>query len=308
LAPHPGVNWRVVTVLPEQAFMATVSATQRNSVALAVVCGVGALLLAMRFGERLTRPLVELANHVVKVGKGDFDSKLELEGAKELREVSRQVNRMAAGLRERMELEHSISLAKHVQQSLLPAGPPEVPGLEVFGQSQYCDATGGDYYDFIDVSALPSGGGVMVAVGDVTGHGIGSALVMATARAALRSTLIGWAGKSLGEVLCKVNRVLAEDARHGLFMTMVLMEIDVARRRLRWASAGHEPAILYNPVEDTFEELDGGDIPLGIEAETEYMEYTRGIGANDRLMVIGTDGIWEARNRADEMFGRERLR
>jgi sigma-B regulation protein RsbU (phosphoserine phosphatase) len=254
---------------------------------------------------RLTGPLVKLAGHVARVGRGDFESRLELDGARELKEVAGEVNRMAAGLRERVVLEQSMALASHVQKSLLPAGPPVSPGVEVAGQSRYCDATGGDYYDFIDVRKL-AGDGVLIAVGDVMGHGIGAAMLMATARAALRAA--AGSARSLGELMGCVNRVLSEDARHGLFMTMALVRIDPSARRVRWASAGHDPTIVYDPASGEFAELDGGDVPLGISDGVGYEEYERELGTGEQVLVVGTDGIWEARDERGEMFGKERLR
>lgn len=305
LAPFPGLNWRAVTVLPEAAFMGPVDAMQRNSAVLAVACGVGALLLGLRLSGRLSGPLLKLAGHVSRVGKGDFESRLELGGARELKEVAGEVNRMAAGLRERVALEQSMALAAHVQKSLLPAGPPAAAGVEVAGQSRYCDATGGDYFDFIEVRQVP-GDGVLIAVGDVMGHGIGAAMLMATARAALRAA--AGTAKSLGELMGCVNRVLSEDARHGLFMTMALVHVDAAGGRVRWASAGHDPTIVYDPRTGEFEELEGGDVPLGITEGIAYEEYERALGPAGQVLVVGTDGIWEARDEGGEMFGKERMK
>ena len=144
-------------------------------------------MLGLVFSRRLSQPIIRLTQHAARIGGGDLDTKLELAGARELQQLADETNRMAHGLRQRMELEKSMALATHVQQSLLPQHLPNLRGLDVAAHSRYCDSTGGDYYDFIDVADLPNDH-AFIAVGDVMGHGVGSALVMATARASVRTS------------------------------------------------------------------------------------------------------------------------
>jgi len=144
-------------------------------------------------------------------------------------------------------------------------------------------------------------------VGDVTGHGIAAALLMASARAALRVQAADAPGR-LSLMLNKVNRLLSTDNTPGRFMTMTLMVIDPQQLTVRWASAGHDPAIVFHPHNGRFEELDGADIPLGVFPETTYAEYTSKALCPGDILLLGTDGIWEMRNQADEMFGKQRLR
>jgi sigma-B regulation protein RsbU (phosphoserine phosphatase) len=90
-------------------------------------------------------------------------------------------------------------------------------------------------------------------------------------------------------------------------MTMLLMTIDAARHELRWASAGHDPPLLYDPQEDRFLELHGGGLPLGILEEEQYEEQTHGAIKAGQICFVGTDGVWEAANDAGQMFGKERI-
>jgi sigma-B regulation protein RsbU (phosphoserine phosphatase) len=304
LRPGPGIDWRIVAVLPESAFLAEARATQQRAVFLGLVAVGGSIVLGFFLSRRLTDPLMQLARHVRRVAGGDFDSRLNLRAARELVQLSGELNQMAAGLRQRMELEQSLQLAMQVQAALLPDRPPAHPRLDIAGRSRYCDATGGDYFDFVDVSALP-GGSVLVAVGDVMGHGIAAALLMATARAALRAAAADHA--SLGRLMTRVNDVLASDVRHGRFMTMALLVIDADRGTVRWSSAGHDPSMLLAAGSSTFVELEGGDLPLGVAPGVEYQEFTHDGLAVGSVLVIGTDGVWEARNGADEMYGKARM-
>src|SRR6185369_11951702 len=103
------------------------------------------------------------------------------------------------------------------------------------------------------------------------------------------------------------NQLLAVDNRHSQFMTMTILVIDPEHGTVRWASAGHDPTIVFHPDDGTFRELDGADLPLGIDAETQYEEYQSEIRSGD-VLILGTDGIWETRNPEGELFGKERLR
>jgi sigma-B regulation protein RsbU (phosphoserine phosphatase) len=305
LGPYPGIAWAITTALPERAFMADAESLQTR----AIVLSVGAVLLAgglaFWLSRTLSRPLLRLSEHVAKVGGGDFDARLHLDDAAELRTVSDAINRMAGGLRQRLELEQSLQVAMHVQQSLLPNEPPHIRGLDIAGQSKYCDATGGDYFDFLQVSPLDDGV-AMIAIGDVMGHGVGAALLMATARAAVHASVVG--GRPLAEIMGDVNRVLSRDARHGLFMTMLLALVDTRTRCVRWCSAGHDPIICYDPSADSFFELEGGDIPLGIIEDQPYTMHAKTMLHAGTVLLAGTDGVWEARNEAGELYGKDRLK
>lgn len=213
---------------------------------------------------------------------------------------------MAALDREHRRVRHSLSLAMEVQQSLLPGVDPVVKDLDITGRSVYCDETGGDYYDFLNGDHHGQGK-IKVVVGDVSDHGIPSALLMATARAVIRehSSRQG----RVSEIASNVNRQLFKDVEEsGRFMTMFYAEIDSRNKRMHWLNAGHEPALVYDPGTDSFEDLSGGgSLPLGILEDAEYTEVRRNI-APGQIIIILTDGIREARNRYGEMFGKDSLK
>lgn len=304
--PYPGARWRIITVLPESAFLSRSKSMQQRAILLAIFAVAGAVAVGLIFSRRLSNPLMKLTTHVARIGGGDFDARLELAGAKELQQLAGETNRMAAGLRQRMELEKSVELATHVQQSLLPDQTPSIAGLQIHGHSRYCDSTGGDYFDFVDIANLLHER-AFVAVGDVTGHGLGAALLMAAARAAVR-TSVAVGGETLGQIMGRVNGVLTRDARHGMFMTMMLMIVDPVAHSLVWASAGHDPVILYDPTIDDFIELDGGDLLLGVDENEIYQDFAYTQLKPGCVLFAGTDGVWEAHNEQGEMFGKDRLR
>jgi sigma-B regulation protein RsbU (phosphoserine phosphatase) len=263
------------------------------------------VLLSALATRQFTRPIRELAAAAQRVAAGDFGTPVAVRTRDELGELGATVNAMLPQLRDRIRIKQSLAVAMEVQQHFLPQRSPEIPGLEVAGRSLYCDETGGDYYDYLELSTA-DGHTLGVAVGDVTGHGIGAALLMASARALLRSR--AWVPENLGTILTHMNRELAADVTEGRFMTLCYLLLEGRQRTVRWANAGHDPAILYRAADDSFTELGGAGIPLGVDAKWAYQEFgPQSLEAHD-IVVLGTDGIWEARNAAEEMFGKERLR
>jgi sigma-B regulation protein RsbU (phosphoserine phosphatase) len=213
---------------------------------------------------------------------------------------------MTDGLKDRYRLRQSLDLAKEVQQNLLPGKDPRFPGLDIAGKSIYCDETGGDYFDFFDHTGLDATRKYGVVIADVSEHGIPSALLMASTRAFLRqrSALSG----SIAEVVSDVNRQLTRDVEDtGRFITLFYLQIDMKKRSLNWVRAGHEPAVLFDPATDCFEELTGEGIALGIDDSWQYVEGKRSMLTAGQIIVLSTDGIWEARNSQDEMFGKEAI-
>ena len=212
---------------------------------------------------------------------------------------------MAALDKEHQRVRQYLSLAMEVQQNLLPKTDPQVDGLDIVGKSIYCDETGGDYYDFLEVGN-PAEGKIGVVVGDVSDHGIPSALLMATVRALIRQRCSSF-GK-IDQVVSDVNRQLAADVKDsGRFMTLFYTEIDKPNNSIRWVSAGHEPAMVYNPATDSFNDLNGSNnLPLGVFEDAEFEEKNREL-VPGQVIIIATDGIWEARNPDGNMFGKDRI-
>jgi serine phosphatase RsbU (regulator of sigma subunit) len=209
-----------------------------------------------------------------------------------------------------LSLEHdmikqSLDLAREVQQNLLPKNNPQLEGLDIAGRSIYCDETGGDYYDFIS-SDTGERGKITIAIGDVSGHGISSALLMATVRSSLRQRLLQPGGA--GGIISDVNRQLAQDVEDsGQFMTMFYLNIDATKRKAHWVRAGHDPAIFYDPGTGAFEELGGSGIALGVVESYNYKEYLKRDLKRGQVIFLSTDGIWEACNQKGDMFGKDRI-
>jgi sigma-B regulation protein RsbU (phosphoserine phosphatase) len=296
------LEWVIGVVAPESDFVGDVWRTQAIALAAAGAAVLAAVMLAFALARTVSRPVQSLIAFMDRVGGGDLEAKAEFGGSREFRQLAAALNRMIADLRDRLRLRHSLDLAMQVQQQLLPRKSPAAPGLDVAGHSTYCDETGGDYYDFLLLDEA-AGGGLMIALGDVMGHGVAAALVMAGARAVLRDR----AGSiGLGGLTARLNELLA--ASGDRFMTLHLAVIDAKAGTFRWASAGHDPAFIYNPEADRFIEDGSGGLPLGVMPGAEYEEYAFGPLKPGQVILVGTDGVWEMPNAAGEQYGKDRLR
>jgi sigma-B regulation protein RsbU (phosphoserine phosphatase) len=208
-------------------------------------------------------------------------------------------------LEEHRRMRRSLKLAKEVQQNLLPKNRPDYKGLDIAGKSIYCDETGGDYFDYHDLGE-GTHEKLGVAIGDVSGHGISAALLMATVRAALRQRVFLKGNNE--DIISDVNRQLVPDvAESGQFIGLLYLTVDQPKRILKWVRAGHAPALLYVPDTDTVEELNGPGVALGVNADLRYAENTKSDIKKGQIIVLATDGILEARNPEGEMFGRSSL-
>jgi len=251
-----------------------------------------------------TSHILTMINAWKRVAKGDLSVRLEASMKDERAQLVHAFNKIVPKIEEHMRMRTALGLAQEVQQSLLPQSDPSLPGFDIAGASIYCDETGGDYYDFIETNR---GGhaGLAVVVGDVSGHGVSSALIMATARALimLRASMPGEAAG----IISDVNWYLSQDtAQTGNFMTFFYCELTERETEVQWVRAGHDPALIYDPSTDMFDELKGQGLALGLDITFEYDAFQRHIEPG-QIIMIGTDGIWEMHNQAGEMFGKKAL-
>ncbi len=197
----------------------------------------------------------------------------------------------------------SLKLAGEIQKSLMPQRSPAIPRLDIAGRSQPCEEIGGDYFDFIETE---DGRSLLIVAGDLTGHGVDAALLMTTARAFLRMR-----ARQPGDpaaIVTDLNRHLTTDTRQSdRFMTLLLMSIDPAAAAIEWVRAGHDPALLYDPGADRFQELRGPGLALGLNEAVQYTAVRQSGLKRGQVITIATDGIWEARNAKGEMWGKHRL-
>ena len=298
--------WNLVMIAPGEKVLAPIVKFRLYYFLSSAVFIILIILLIRLVAGRAASSIKEISRAAERVASGDFGKPLPVKTRDEVGELTRSFNTMMLQLEERMRIKQALDVAMEVQQNLLPLEMPQIPGLDIAGKSIYCDETGGDFFDFIEMRRSHTTH-LGIVVGDVSGHGVSAALLMATIRAFIKSKVTQ--RDSIAESINSVNRLVTQDTRDtGQFATLFYAEISLAEKALRWVRAGHDPAIFYDPGLDQFKELRGEGIALGIDPEGNYRENVVQNLSNGQILVIGTDGIWEARNHRGEMFGRERVK
>ncbi len=200
------------------------------------------------------------------------------------------------------ELRLAIEVGRKIQASFLPRSLPDVPGYQMAAWWQPAEAVSGDYYD---VLRLPDGRWALV-IADVSGHGVGPSLIMASARAMLR--VMAEAGSEPNEILSLLSETIYPDLQENLFITFLIIALDPGKNELVFANAGHGPVLHYHQKQDQFTTLDATGLPVGVLEKNRYPpSQTVPLDAGDCLLLL-TDGAFELRNAEDEQFGVERLK
>jgi len=201
---------------------------------------------------------------------------------------------------ERERLQRSLEIAREVLAALLPKDPTDLAGYDLAGASIPAETAAGDYYDFV---RCPDGR-IGIVVGDVTGHGVGPAMVMTGARSALR--VLFRDGHDEAAILTRLNDLLVEDLGDGRFMSMVIGRLDPKARTLTYANAKQTPPLLLRKAGGATS-LPTGAAALGIETGIAYQAAPPVTLAPGDVLVWYTDGIVEARDAGGNLFGLERI-
>jgi serine phosphatase RsbU (regulator of sigma subunit) len=220
------------------------------------------------------------------------------------REVRKHVNaalREAETKRQMERLEHDMKVARSIQLSLLPSNTPAIKGFDVAGWNLAADETGGDFYDW---QQFPNGK-LLVVLADVTGHGLGPAILAAVCRAYARASFS--VQDDLLAAMRRINTALSQDLTPGRFATLVAAICTPDNSRVELLSAGHGPLFIYLLREDRFDAMGAQGLPLGIMPDLnsdppQYLDLNPG-----DLLVLATDGLYEWENGLGEQFGAQRL-
>jgi phosphoserine phosphatase RsbU/P len=213
-------------------------------------------------------------------------------------------------LTDRVVMKRDLQIAKEIQAWLLPARPPQVPGLEIAFATRPANTVAGDYYDvfprrrFDASTADASKESFLIAVADVAGKSVPAAMLMATIQASLR-TLCTTPGP-LTELVERMNRYACTNSQNGRrFTTAFIAEYEPASRVLNYVNAGHNAPILRRRS-GKIEELSEGGLPLGVMEDSRYECGTVTMEPGDMLAAF-TDGLVEAENTRSEEYGGARF-
>lgn len=201
---------------------------------------------------------------------------------------------------QRDELLQEIELAAQVQRMFLPARKPAIAGLEIAGLTRPARTVGGDYYDYIPINDHT----LQMVIADVSGKGVSAALLMAATAAAMK--LEANYDRDMLQIVGRLNDGIHSVSDDEHYVTLLLGEIDVQQRKLRYVNCGHNPALLFRARTGTVAVLDSSCPPIGMAAQEHCQLISVGLDPGDVLLFY-TDGVTEARNGLDEEFGTERL-
>ncbi|MCK4983905.1 MAG: PP2C family protein-serine/threonine phosphatase, partial [Desulfobacterales bacterium] len=202
----------------------------------------------------------------------------------------------------KLRMEDDLSSARDLQMSMLPATCPEVEGYQIAASSTPAREVGGDFFDFFKIGE----GKLGLIIGDVTGKSVTGALVMSASRSVFR--MLSEEELSVGETMMRANRRIKKDIKSGMFVALLYAVHDVKDGSVGLCSAGQTQPLLLSAktAEPTLVETVGDTFPLGILDEANYEETQLQMEPGDKV-VYYTDGIVEAMNKHEDMYGFERL-
>jgi sigma-B regulation protein RsbU (phosphoserine phosphatase) len=314
-APIPSTGWTFVSRVPRASVMADVRRrTLVNAGALAttllLVCGAIYLVAG-----RIAAPITSLDRGVQQIRGGDLNARIDEKSSTiEIHNLATNFNHMTADLRshverlavekaERQRIEHDLDIARRIQQGLLPTAKPDLPDYDIAGWSRAADKTGGDYYDW---QRLPDGR-ILISLADVSGHGIGPALVAAVCRAYARASVTAHE-QGLAPIVDRLNGLLVDDMPEGRFVTFAGVLLDPKSHRVQMISAGHGPLFRCIAAGGRLIESDADGLPLGLFPGNEYGPANEfELEPADSVLLV-TDGLFEWSNAAGDCFGLDRLR
>lgn len=205
---------------------------------------------------------------------------------------------------EKGRMEEELKIAHDIQMSMLPEHPPQVAGLEIAARSVPAREVGGDFYDFMSLG-VESEGRIGMVIGDVSGKAVSGALVMAASRSIFR--VLTGTNPAVASVMNAGNACLLRDVKKGMFVAATYARFDGKERLMALANAGQpEPLLLRAGKEPSFVETAGDRFPLGIVGAAVYEETQVPLEPGD-MVVLYSDGVVEAMNGAEELYGFDRL-
>ena len=265
-----------------------------------------ALVGIVPLSGRLTRNLSRLSDGVNRIARGDYSARVPVSSGDEIGRLAGAFNRMAEDVErhqraavEQERLRRELELGRQIQHDMLPRAPLRLGLIEVCGVSVPATEVGGDFYNYFQT---PSGA-IALVVGDVSGKGVGAALLMANIQASLRARLA--LGQPLSSLARELDADIGANTPGATYATLFVALLDPQQRTLDYVNAGHHPQYVVRAA-DGLERMESTGLPIGMLVGRDYGQRRVHLAPGDALFFY-TDGCVEAENTAGEPFGNERL-
>ena len=299
--------------LDEAPLQSQVARTRRALFLIAVAGLFIGFIAVYLLSNYFVKPIQKLTEGVLRIGDGNLEQTLPVEGTDEFSDIARAFNEITTKFKKAQEnvveqerLQKEMQVAQEIQHALLPRKFPDVEGYDIATIYRAAKEVGGDYFDFVRIDESTTG----IIVADVSGKGVPGSLVMTMIRTALRLESMG--NLSPTDILSRVNKFVADDVKKGMFITIFFITLDSIKRTIAYASAGHNPMILFRKDSDACYFLNTRGMPLGISLPEgvnfeDSLQSDRVKLKKDDMLIVYTDGITEAMNSAGEQYGNDRL-
>ena len=296
-----------------ELLMAQVNGLVKKVIFFSVVMCLLSISASVVSARTISYPVGKLVETIRAIRNEGLSAKrTEPSGASEIRElgdifnsmldaIDDAVEKLAKETATRTRMQRDLDIARSVQQSLLPRESPQIEQFDIAGWSQPADETGGDYFDWQRLS----NGWLAISLADVTGHGIGPALVTAVCRAYSRASFSS--EQALGVIMDHINELLFEDLPAERFVTFVVALLDPKESSVELLSAGHGPLFLYTAANNLLQNFNAHNIPLGLAPGIGYGPPQQIRMMHGDMLVLLTDGFFEWMNADRQQFGLDKL-
>lgn len=307
----PGYTGWVSVFLDAQAIEDITNKTKRNIYIITILGSIAAVVVIVLIATLFTRPIRQLQIDMALVASGNLEHKTSIDTNDEIGALAAVFDVMTDNLKmaqdqeaDRKALERELSIATEIQENLLPQRVPDIPGFDIHRYYASAKEVGGDYYDFLILNQRHLG----IVVADVSGKGIPGSMVMTMVRSLLRLASVN--NLSPSDTFKRVNRILHRDIRRGMFVTAIYMVLDIVDKKLRVASAGHNPLVVFRAESNTVELVKPKGIALGFDRgpifDANIREVEIELKPGDRIVAY-TDGVNEAMDGNEEEFGDDKF-
>jgi serine phosphatase RsbU (regulator of sigma subunit) len=300
-----GSDLRLGIARPVGDSLASLRRTAARNAGLGLLFIAVALVGIVPLSSGLTRNLSVLSEGVGRIARGDYRARVPVKANDEVGQLASAFNKMAADVErhqrtavEQERIRRELELGRQIQNEMLPHAPLHLGLTQVAGVSVPAREVGGDFFNYF----LLDSGHVALLMGDVSGKGVGAALLMANIQAALKVRL--GLGQDLSAVADALDRDIDASSPGPVYATLFIGILDPATRRLRYVNAGHNPQFVLRS--GSLERMPATGLPVGLLSGRGYTEKSVQLSAGDMLFLY-TDGCVEAENEQGEMFGMDRL-